>query len=308
MIERLNPEWNEEFSLVVKDLNVQALEISVWEGKGFPVRMWKHDLSLEDVIPEQQKSLTFELLKDMDNNHVENNKSLGQLMIELMYKPLTRDEVRSYSEEANEVKKPLKVAGRLIVTIFEAEDIQVTNPFIYVTIENDRRQTTLAKKSFDPVWNEEFMFSFEKPPTNEILNLELHSSSQMSKLFQWTKRGHVNISLEDIVEKTRTKEMYHLEDTTRGGRIHVELEWRTSLQGRRGWRVLGHPKLAQLAHVADRIYVGERKTRKGQNQNKTGQKRKAWKSPDMTKPITVEKAEKRRKYKVQGTKDANPRS
>ncbi|GJT61814.1 protein kinase, ATP binding site-containing protein [Tanacetum coccineum] len=225
-IESLNPEWNEEFLLVVKDI-FKLLKFQF--GKE---RMWKHDLPLEDLIPEQQKSLTFELLKHMDNNHVENNKSHGQLMIELMYKPLTRDEVRSYSEKANEVKKPLKVAGWLIVTILEAEDIQVTNPFIYVTIENDRRQTTLANKSFDPVWNEEIMFSFEKPPTNEILNLELHSSSQMSKFFQWTKRGHVNISLEDIVKRTRTKEMYHLEDTTRGGRIHVELEWRTSLQGR----------------------------------------------------------------------------
>ncbi|GKG29137.1 C2 domain-containing protein, partial [Tanacetum coccineum] len=95
-------------------------------------------------------------------------------MIELMYKPVTRDGVLNYSEEANEMKKPLKVGGWLVVTILEAEDIQVTHPFVYVTIQNDRRQTMLAKKSFDPVWNEEVTFSFEKPPTNEILNLELH--------------------------------------------------------------------------------------------------------------------------------------
>ncbi|GJU51245.1 C2 domain-containing protein [Tanacetum coccineum] len=85
----------------------------------------------------------------------------------------------------------------------------------------------LAKKSFDPVWNEEVTFSFEKPPTNEILNLELHSSSHISKFLQVTKRGHVNIRLEDIVKKTRTKEMYHLEDKTSGGRLHVELQWIT---------------------------------------------------------------------------------
>ncbi|GKD09385.1 hypothetical protein Tco_1189070 [Tanacetum coccineum] len=41
-------------------------------------------------------------------------------------------------------------------------------------------------------------------------------------------RGHVNIRLEDIVKKTRTKEMYRLEDTTSGGRLHVELQWRAS--------------------------------------------------------------------------------
>ncbi|PWA46916.1 synaptotagmin-1 [Artemisia annua] len=118
MIKSSNPECNEEFHLVVKDLNVQALEISVLEGQ-------------------------------------------------------------------------------------------------------------LAKKSFDPVWNEEVIFSFEKPPTNEIMNLELHSSSQISKFCQVTKRGHVNISLANIMKKTRTKEMYHLEDTS-GGRLHAELQWRTS--------------------------------------------------------------------------------
>ena len=42
----------------------------------------------------------------------------------------------------------------------------------------------LAKKSFDPIWNEEVIFSFEKPPTNEILNLELHSSLQISRFCQ----------------------------------------------------------------------------------------------------------------------------
>ncbi|GKD56477.1 protein kinase, ATP binding site-containing protein [Tanacetum coccineum] len=228
MIKSSNPEWNEEFLLVVKDLSVQALEISVWEGQDLPYRMWMHYVPLED-LNQQQKTLTFDLLKHMDYNHVENNKSYGQLMIELMYKPLTRDEVLTYSEEANEIKKPLKVGGWLVVTILEAEDIHVTHPFVYVTIQNDRRQTMLAKKSFDPVWNEEVMFSFEKPPTDEILNLELHSSSQISSLCQVTKRGHVNISLADIMKKTRTKEMYHLQGTTSGGRILVDLQWKTSI-------------------------------------------------------------------------------
>nr|GEW97047.1 C2 calcium-dependent membrane targeting [Tanacetum cinerariifolium] len=141
MIKSLNPEWNEEFPLVVKHLDLQALEITVWTGHPVPHRIWMHYVPLEDLIPEQQKTLTFDLLKDMDFNHSENNKSYGQLMIELMYKPVTCDRVLNYSEEANEMKKPLKVGGWLVVTILEAEDIQVTHPFVYVTIQNDRRQT-----------------------------------------------------------------------------------------------------------------------------------------------------------------------
>ncbi|GJT71135.1 C2 domain-containing protein [Tanacetum coccineum] len=212
MIKSLNPEWNEEFPLVVKDLDVQALEITVWTGQPVPHRIWMHYVPLEDLIPEQQKTLTFDLLKHMDFNHSENNKSYGQLMIELMYKPVKRDGVLNNSEEANEMKKPLKVGGWLVVTILEAEDIQVTHPFVYVTIQNDRRQTMLAKKSFDPVWNEEVMFSFEKPPMDEILNLE-------------TKRGHVNISLADIMKKTQTKEMYHLQGTTSGDANIIRCMW-----------------------------------------------------------------------------------
>ncbi|PWA65708.1 C2 domain-containing protein [Artemisia annua] len=227
-IRSLNPEWNEEFSLVLKDLDVQALEISVWGGQDdYPYKMWMNVVPLKDLIPEQQKTLTLDLSKHADSNHLENNNSYGQLIIELMYKPLTCEEVLTNSEEAKEMNMPLKVGGWLVVTIIEAEDIRVTHPFVYVTIQNDRRQTTLAKKSFDPVWNEEVIFSFEKPPTNEILNLELHSSLQISRFCQ-TKRGHINISLADVMKKTRTKEMYHLEDTTSGGRLHVELQWRTS--------------------------------------------------------------------------------
>nr|GEY74217.1 hypothetical protein [Tanacetum cinerariifolium] len=48
---------------------------------------------------------------------------------------------------------------------------------------------------------------------------------------------------------------------------------------------------------------GERKTRKGQNRNKAGQKREAWRSPEKSRPITVEKAGKRRKYKVKNKRE-----
>nr|GEV53233.1 Gag-Pol polyprotein [Tanacetum cinerariifolium] len=43
--------------------------------------------------------------------------------------------------------------------------------------------------------------------------------------------------------------------------------------------------------------LGERKTRKGQNRIKTGQKQEAWRSPEKSKPITVKKE---RKYKSKG--------
>nr|GEU67517.1 hypothetical protein [Tanacetum cinerariifolium] len=51
----------------------------------------------------------------------------------------------------------------------------------------------------------------------------------------------------------------------------------------------------------------ERKTRKGQNQIKTGQKREAWRSPAVSKAITVNKARKKiKKIQVEGPKMQNP--
>lgn len=98
---------------------------------------------LKDLFPEQQKTLTLDLLKHVDSKYFKNN-SYGQLMIELMYKPLTCEEVLTNSDEANEMNMPLKVGGWLVVTILEAEGIQATHPFIYLTIQNDRKQTTVC--------------------------------------------------------------------------------------------------------------------------------------------------------------------
>nr|GFB34884.1 putative ribonuclease H-like domain-containing protein [Tanacetum cinerariifolium]GFB60943.1 putative ribonuclease H-like domain-containing protein [Tanacetum cinerariifolium] len=50
--------------------------------------------------------------------------------------------------------------------------------------------------------------------------------------------------------------------------------------------------------VKTAFLYGERKTRKGQNRIKTGQKREAWRSPKKSRPITVKKEEKMKKIQV----------
>nr|GEY21285.1 hypothetical protein [Tanacetum cinerariifolium] len=54
-------------------------------------------------------------------------------------------------------------------------------------------------------------------------------------------------------------------------------------------------------HIEKISSGSERKTRKGQNRIKTGQTREAWRSPEKSKPITVNKARKREENTVQGT-------
>jgi Ca2+-dependent lipid-binding protein len=85
----LNPEWNEEFKFVVTDPETQALEISVfdWEQVGKHEKMGMNSVQLKDLPADETKVSTLELLKTMDPNDVQNEKSRGQLTLELTYKP-----------------------------------------------------------------------------------------------------------------------------------------------------------------------------------------------------------------------------
>ncbi|CAN1824580.1 SYT2 [Linum perenne] len=81
----LNPEWDEEFHLVVKDPESQALEFIVydWEQVGKHDKMGMNVVPLKDLTPDEPKVMTLELLKNMDPNDVQNEKSRGQHKLHL---------------------------------------------------------------------------------------------------------------------------------------------------------------------------------------------------------------------------------
>lgn len=104
----LNPEWNEEFKLVVKDPESQALELSVydWEQVGKHEKMGMNAIPLKDLIPDETKSLTLELLKNMDPSDPQNDKLRGQIVLEVTYKPFKEGEVaNNISDGENDVEK-----------------------------------------------------------------------------------------------------------------------------------------------------------------------------------------------------------
>ncbi|MCI27150.1 synaptotagmin-2-like, partial [Trifolium medium] len=80
----LNPEWNEEFSFVVKDPESQALDLNVydWEQVGKHDKMGMNAIQLKELTPEEPKVYTLELLKNMDPNDSQNEKSRGQVVVE----------------------------------------------------------------------------------------------------------------------------------------------------------------------------------------------------------------------------------
>lgn len=233
----LNPEWNEEFNLVVKDPESQALEINVfdWEQVGKHDKMGLNVVPLKQLTPEELKVMTLDLLKNMDPNDAQNEKSRGQIVLELMYKPFTDEEMPKETEDSNAVEKAPEGTpdggGLLAVIVHEAQDLEGkhhTNPQVRLLFRGEERRTKPVKKNRDPRWEEEFQFTLDEPPTNDRIHVEVVStSSRMGLLHPKEALGYVDINLSDVVSNKRINERYNLIDS-KNGRIQIELQWRTS--------------------------------------------------------------------------------
>ncbi|KAL4616186.1 hypothetical protein ACB092_07G180500 [Castanea dentata] len=233
----LNPEWNEEFNMVVKDPQSQALELHVydWEQVGKPDKMGMHVVPLKDLTPDEPKVLTLDLLKNMDLNDPQNEKSRGQIVVELTYKPFKEEELPKSLEESKSIKKAPDGTpaggGMLVIIIHEAQDVEGkhhTNPYARILFRGEERKTKHIKKNRDPRWEEEFTFMLDEPPTNDRLHVEVVStSSRMGLLHPKESLGYIDINLSDVISNKRINEKYHLIDS-KNGRIQIELQWRTS--------------------------------------------------------------------------------
>ncbi|KAF3434698.1 hypothetical protein FNV43_RR21783 [Rhamnella rubrinervis] len=233
----LNPEWNEEFNLVVKDPESQALELFVydWEQVGKHDKMGMNVVPLKELTPEEPKVLTLDLLKNMDLNDAQNEKSRGQLVVELTYKPFKDEDMPKGFEESQTLQKAPEGTpaggGLLVVIVHEAQDVEGkhhTNPSVRLLFRGEEKKTKHVKKNRDPRWEEEFQFMVEEPPINDKLHVEVVStSSRIGLLHPKETLGYVDISLSDVVSNKRINEKYHLIDS-KNGRIQIELQWRTS--------------------------------------------------------------------------------
>ncbi|KAJ4842695.1 Synaptotagmin-2 [Turnera subulata] len=233
----LNPEWNEEFNLVVKDPESQALELMVydWEQVGKHDKMGMNVVPLKDLSPEEPKAMTLDLRKNMDFNDPQNEKSRGQIVVELTYKPFKEEDMNKSFKESNvEQKAPEGTptgGGLLVIIVHEAQDLEGkhhTNPSVRIIFRGEEKKTKTVKKNRDPRWEEEFQFTLDEPPSNEKLHVEVVSSSSRIGLVHPKERlGYVDINLSDVVSNRRINEKFHLIDS-KNGRIQIELQWRTA--------------------------------------------------------------------------------
>lgn len=231
----LNPEWNEEFKLVVRDPETQALQVKVfdWDQVGKHEKMGKNAIPLIDVKPDEPKEFALDLLKTWDVNDPSNEKSRGQIVLELTYRPLKAEDLGKDFDEQQEMENAPEGTpaggGVLVVTVHEAQDVEGkhhTNPFARIIFRGEKRKTKTVKKNRDPRWDEKFQFIVEEPPINDKLHIEVFSTTKRMGLRQPKESlGYINISLGDVVSNKRINEKYHLIDS-KNGRIQIELQWR----------------------------------------------------------------------------------
>lgn len=233
----LNPEWNQEFNMVIKDPESQAVEFTVydWEQVGKHDKMGMNVVPLKELSADETKELTLDLLKNMNANDSVNEKSRGQLVVELTYKPFKGEDVPKDFDESGSVEKAPdgtpSGGGVLVIIVHEAQDVEGkhhTNPYARILFRGEEKKTKHLKKNRDPRWEEEFTFVLDEPPTNDRLHVEvLSSSSRIGILHPRESLGYIDISLADVVNNKRINEKYHLIDS-KNGRIQIELQWRTS--------------------------------------------------------------------------------
>ncbi|XP_031503260.1 synaptotagmin-3 isoform X2 [Nymphaea colorata] len=235
----LNPVWNEQFRLIVKDLKCQVLELHVfdWEKVGFHDKLGMQVVPLSLLVPNEKREFTLDLLKSLNPNDPHNKRNRGQITLELNFVPFKNDNLQfslSIEEDKNEnglVGRDTKVAstgGLLSVWVQEAKNVEGkhhTNPYALVIVKGDQKRTKVIKKSRAPNWNEEFQFMLEEAPTRERVHIEVMSRKKGFN-FHWKEPlGHVDINLVDVVNNGRINEKYHLINS-KNGVIHIEMRWK----------------------------------------------------------------------------------
>ncbi|KAL9244037.1 hypothetical protein vseg_017854 [Gypsophila vaccaria] len=232
----LNPEWNEEFNFSVRNPESQILELSMfdWEKVGTHDKMGINNVPLKELTPDETKEFTLELRKTMDPDDVQNEKSRGQVVLELTYKTFKGEELHDDHEESGAVDKAPEGTpaggGMLVIIIHQAQDLEGkhhTNPYVRLLFRGEEKKTKIVKKNRDPRFDEEFSFTLEEPPTEDRIHVEVFSvSSRIGLLHPKETLGHVDINLRDVVSNRRINQNYNLIDS-KNGRIQIELQWRT---------------------------------------------------------------------------------
>ncbi|KAM7526889.1 hypothetical protein LguiA_016791 [Lonicera macranthoides] len=236
----LNPEWNENFKLIVKEPQSQLLHINVydWDKVGGHDMLGIQVVPLKLLTPNETKEFTLDLVRNTNTSDPQNKKQRGQIVVELTYAPFKEDisenlsgAVNGYSRKESGISggnESPSGAGLLMVTVQGAEDVEGerhNNPYALVLFRGEQRKSKMIRKTRDPLWNEEFQYMLEEPPVGEKIHIQVLSKKRGIGFRSKESLGHVDINLADVVHNGRINHKYHLIDS-KNGVIHVELRWK----------------------------------------------------------------------------------
>ncbi|GMY14757.1 synaptotagmin-3-like isoform X2 [Fagus crenata] len=240
-MKNLNPEWNEDFKLTVKDPQSQVLQLHAydWEKVGTHDKLGMQVVPLRLLTPHETKEFTLNLVKNTNPNDPHNKKWRGKLVVELTFKPFKEDNeqfsghLNGYGSRGNIVGKAsedvsLHQAGLLLVLLQGAKDVEGkhhNNPYALVNFGGEEKKTKMIKKTRDPCWNEEFQFVLEEAPLKERIHIEVKSKRTGLGFRRKESLGYVDINLNDVVYNGRINEKYNLINS-RNGVLHVEIRWK----------------------------------------------------------------------------------
>ena len=110
--------------------------------------MGMNAIPLKELPPEEPKVFTLDLLKNLDPNDAQNEKSRGQIVIELTYKPFKEEDLAKGFEETQSIEKAPEGTppggGLLVVIVHEAQDVEGkyhTNPQVRLIFRGEERKT-----------------------------------------------------------------------------------------------------------------------------------------------------------------------
>lgn len=111
-------------------------------------KMGINEIQLKELVVEETKVYTLELLKNMDPSDTQNDKSRGQIVIELTYKPFKEEDLdKSFNRMESLQKAPEGTpigGGLLVVIVHEGQDIEGkyhTNPHVRLIFKGEERKT-----------------------------------------------------------------------------------------------------------------------------------------------------------------------
>lgn len=108
-------------------------------------------IQLKELTPEEPRTFTLDLLKNLNPDDVQNEKSRGQIVVEVNYKPFKDNEVPTNVEDSDGVQKAPEGTpdggGLLVIIIHEAQDLEGknhTNPSVRLLFRGEEKRTKVS--------------------------------------------------------------------------------------------------------------------------------------------------------------------